>query len=141
MVVRAVALCMVIGTANLFASDSLAEGYNKITGGLISIRKQFPVVQPRVYSLLDQVDKLYKVAREQTLEVAALKKKLQERQQETKEHIDNAKKLVENAKTELAKKFEEQSAQLQALRAERDQLLGKISLADQSLGQGSQKQT
>ncbi len=126
----AVALCFFVATCtNVCAQDQLADAYNKITDGLITIRKQFPVVQPRVYALLDQVNTLYKVASQKKIESEDLKKKLQERQQETQDQMDAAKKMVETTKTELAKKFEEQSARLQALQAERDQLLSKISLA------------
>lgn len=128
--VLSIFLVIIFGSMHaLNATDQLAEAYNKITDGLITIRKQFPTVQPRVYSLLDQVDKLYKTARQNALETADLKKKLQERQSEAREQIDAAKKLIENTKTELAKKFEEQGARLQTLQAERDQLLTKVSLA------------
>ena len=91
--VLSIFLVIIFGSMHvLSAADELAEAYNKITDGLITIRKQFPTVQPRVYSLLDQVDKLYKTAKQNALETADLKKKLQERQSEAREQIDAAKK-------------------------------------------------
>jgi len=126
-----------VGTSQVYAADALADTYNRITDGLIAIRKQFPVVQPRVYALLDQVDKLYKAAKANTLEVTELKKKLAERQQELQQ-TETAKKSAEQARITLAKQCEEQSNKLQALQVERDRLVAKVQLAAMAPPAGQQ---
>ncbi len=119
---------MLFFSAGTVCADPVADAYGKITDGLISIRKQFPLAQQRVYALLDQVEKLYKLAKNSTIECSELKKKLQDGQAETKSQLESAKKTFEIAKADLAKRFDEQQVRLQALEKERDQLMAKATI-------------
>ena len=135
-----VVLMIIMSSGWVLASESgLQDIYSDITGGLITIRKEHPVVQPRVYKLLDQVDKLYTQAKTAQSECAQLRKKLQEKQTEAKDQIEAAKRSIEVAKGELSKRFEEQNKRLQALEAERATLVARLTPAPASATNGEKK--
>ena len=108
-------------------ADELQGVYAEVTNDLISIRKEYPTVQPKIYKLLDQVDKLFKQTKAVHAERDELRKKLQERQVEAKEQVESAKRALELAKNDLTKKFEEQQRKLQGLELERDKLVAKVT--------------
>jgi ElaB/YqjD/DUF883 family membrane-anchored ribosome-binding protein len=81
--------------------------------------------------LLDQVEKLYKVAKSSSSECSELRKKLSEGLQETKMQIASAKKTFEQSKTDLMKQFEEQQQRLAALEKQRDHLLAKSAVKNE----------
>lgn len=120
----ALALC----GSRFICADAVLDAYNRINDGLIGIRKQFPATQQRVYPLLDQVNKLYELAKSSSSQCSELKKKLQDGQHETKSQLDAAKKTFDIAKTDLAKRFDEQQQRLFALEKQRDQLMAKASV-------------
>ena len=124
------ALLMLSGSA-CANGDVAAEAYGKITDGLIGLRKQFPAAQSKVYALLDQVEKLYKVAKTSSSECVELKKKLSDGQQETRSQLALAKKNLEQAKADLSKRFDEQQQRLLALEKQRDHLMAKASVKNE----------
>lgn len=124
-------MVLVLAESVCASGDEATDAYSKITDGLIGLRKQFPVVQPKVYALLDQVEKLYKVAKSSSSECSELRKKLSDGQQETKAQLASAKKTFEQAKTDLMKQFEEQQQRLLALEKQRDHLLAKSSIKNE----------
>lgn len=135
-----VVLIIIMSCSGILASESgLQTIYSDITGGLITIRKEYPVVQPRVYKLLDQVDKLYTQAKTAQTECAELRKKLQEKQVEVKDQIEAAKRSLETAKNELTKRFEEQRKRLEALETERVSLLAKLAPTPTNAPNGEKK--
>ncbi len=125
-----IVLCVVLmfGSCGLIQADAVLDAYTKINDGLIGIRKQFPATQQRVYPLLDQVNKLYELAKTSLTQCNELKKKMHEGQQETKSQLDAAKKTFDIAKADLAKRFDEQQQRLLALEKQRDQLMAKTSV-------------
>ena len=118
---------LVLCSGRLLRADAATDAYGKITDGLIGIRKQFPAIQPKVYALLDQVEKLYKLVKSSSSECSELRKKLTEGQQEKKNQLEATKKTYEMAKADLLKRFEEQQQRLLALEKQRDQLMAKAS--------------
>jgi hypothetical protein len=129
---RIVLLVLLVLARSMYANGDVAtDAYSKITDGLISLRKQFPIIQPKVYALLDQVEKLYKVAKSSSSECSELRKKLSEGLQETKMQIASAKKTFEQSKTDLMKQFEEQQQRLAALEKQRDHLLAKSAVKNE----------
>ena len=120
-----VALLFVCGS--LGATPDAATAYGKITEGLIDLRKQFPTAQAKVYVLLDQVEKLYNIAKSSSGECVTLRKRLQDAQGETKQQLETVKKTFEQAKADLAKRFDEQQQRLTAAEKQRDQLMAKAS--------------
>ncbi len=108
-------------------SDDVQAVYSEVTRDLISMRKEFPVAQPKIYKLLDQVDKLFKQAKAVQAERDELRKKLLERQVELREQLEASKKSFEMAKLELTKKLEEQQRKAQSVEQERDRLATKVA--------------
>ena len=108
-------------------SDDVQAVYSEVTRDLISIRKEFPVAQPKIYKLLDQVDKLFKQTKIVQAERDELRKKLLERQVELREQLEVSKKSFETAKLELTKKLEEQQRKAQSVEQERDRLATKVA--------------
>ncbi|MBM3893075.1 hypothetical protein FJ365_01580 [Candidatus Dependentiae bacterium] len=132
---RIVLLALFILAQRVYAvGDVATDAYSKITDGLISLRKQFPAIQPKVYALLDQVEKLYKVAKASSNECVELKKKLAEGLQESKLQLASAKKTFEQSKMALTKQFEEQQQRLLALEKQRDVLLAKSTVKNEVQG-------
>ena len=130
-----VLLALLMLASTVYAvGDVATDAYSKITDGLINLRKQFPIIQPKVYALLDQVEKLYKVAKSSSSECSELRKKLSEGLQETKMQIASAKKTFEQSKTDLMKQFEEQQQRLLALEKQRDHLLAKSAVKNEVQG-------
>ena len=85
LIVIVVGLFQIAIVSKVFSSDSLQFSYKKIGDELVDIRKKYPDVQAKIYSILDQVDKLYKVARVSVDENNSLNKKLKEREVEAQE--------------------------------------------------------
>lgn len=130
---------------NLLAAKStvkMQEHYKKIADGLIGIRKEFPPTQPKIYAILDQLDKLHTLAKkavhkkqllkqeknELFIEKTALKKEVATAQNE----LSSIKGSVENEQLELTKKLEVEKIQVEKLMQERKILLTKIAQFEKS---------
>ncbi len=122
---------LLLSSSGLANGDIASEAYGKITDGLIGIRKQFPIIQPKIYALLDQVAKLYKIAKTSSTECRELKKKLSDGQHETRSQLASVKKSFDQEKTDLLKQCNEQQQRLLALEKQRDHVMASSSIKNE----------
>jgi predicted nucleic acid-binding Zn-ribbon protein len=118
-------------------ADQIQETYKKIADGLLDVCKQHAEARPKIYSILDQINKLSSTAQTLAQNHHNLEKILQEKNHENqalkkelvaiRSDVSNARKSLEVAKIELSKKMEEHKVQAQQLVQERKDLLGKIN--------------
>jgi len=116
---------------------TMLEMHKKITEGLIGFRKEYPDSQPKVYALLDNVNKLFNTAKTAIQKGAGVKKLLQDKMTENsllknelaqlKGAVDTTKKTLEVTQSDLYKKLEEEQAIVQRLTMERKELLNKMA--------------
>jgi chromosome segregation ATPase len=119
------------------STELMQESYKKIADGLIGIRKEFPPAQPKVYAMLDQLDKLHSTAKNVTLKKNTYKKKLLEKTAENaalrnelntlRSEMSSTKSTLESAKSTLDQKLEEDKEQIELLTREKKELLNKIA--------------
>ena len=117
--------------------STMLEIHKKITEGLIGFRKEYPESQPKVYALLDQVNKLFTTAKTAIQKGAGVKKLLQDKTAENamlknelaqlKGDVVTTKKTLEVSQSDLHKKWEEEHATVERLTQERKELLNKMA--------------
>jgi uncharacterized coiled-coil DUF342 family protein len=119
----------------------MQEHYKKIADGLIGIRREYPVTQPKVYGLLDQLDKLLSRAKKIVQKKQQYKQKVQTLNAENtvlkqelatvRNEVSNVKKSIESARNELALRVEEEKKRADQLSHERKVLAGKLAALEQ----------
>jgi|GEM_PF-5475249 len=67
-------ICM-YKTCSAKAAQEFHQSYKKINEELINIRKEFSATQPKVYFLLDQIEKIKKIMQETLIKKSNFKKK------------------------------------------------------------------
>lgn len=122
------------------AEEQLQDLYKKIADGLIGLRKEYPASQPKVYALLDQIDKLYKTAKSTEESCNSYKQKLNEKTTEAsslrheivtmKNDVLSTKKNLECAREDLGLKLEEEKNKAQQLMKEKQELLNKVAMLE-----------
>jgi hypothetical protein len=116
--------------------EGIQNSYKKVADDLMSIRKDFPNAQPKVYAMLDQLNKLYSSAKTAVQEEDILKRKLLEKAKENvslKQELmtaKNEKKAIDAEKDVLEKKLEEENAKVLALSHEHKELTTKLVAAE-----------
>lgn len=134
-------LCMLFiisAISTLYAQNSVEQIqkiHQKINADLMTIRKKFPKSQRTVYSLLDQVCKIYKVSKEKMAMETNLKLMLQEKMQHyntLKEENNTLKAQIETLQGELsatktnltsaAQKLEEKKSMISFMKKEKTKL-------------------
>ncbi len=133
-----VAPAMVAGLLVAKSSALMQDNHKKIADGLITVRKEYPASQPKVYAMLDQLDKLYNAARTISQKKTIYKKKLLEKATEAaqlkqevsvfKNESSSAKKSLESEKSDLINKLAQEQERVQQLQLERKELLNKVAL-------------
>jgi chromosome segregation ATPase len=133
-----------IGVTHANDVEMLQELYKKIASGLISIRKEYPQSQTKIYAMLDQLDKLYSLAKNDEQKSLSLEKRFQDKVAENatiknelsqiKSDMHNARKSLETAKSNLDQKLEDDRSRIQSLSQERSSLLSKIAHLEAQLG-------
>jgi len=132
---------VIFSSTSLLADSQMVQDLQrKIADGLMSIRKEYPASQPRIYAMLDQLDKLCSLAKNGYQEAENLKKELSDKHAENsslkktlsqnKQDLLSIKKTVESAKSSLDQKLEEERLRVQQLTQERDKLLQKIAVLE-----------
>lgn len=117
------------------------EHYKKIADGLIGIRKEYPVTQPKVYGMLDQLDKLLSRAKKTVVKKQQYRQKVQSLTVENtslkqelstvRGEVSTVRKSIESARSELALQFEQEKRRADQLTQERKDLLQKVALLEQ----------
>ncbi len=82
-------LILIMSVLNIFSlssqkDDDIQSLHNKISKELLSIRKEYPQTQPTVYSLLDQVCKIYHISKDSLEKKRVLKEMVQDKEIENK---------------------------------------------------------
>jgi chromosome segregation ATPase len=123
--------------------EQLQDMYKKVAEGLITIRKEYPQSQSKVYTMLDHLDKLYALAKNDTQKSQILEKKLQEKTAENtqlkneltsvKGEIHTARKTLEAAKSSVDQRIEEDKQHIQQLTQERNTLVTKVAHLEEQL--------
>lgn len=131
------ALCVSMRHLDGAQSTQMHDIYKKVTNDLIEIKKQYPTTQPKVYAILDHVDKLFTTVKTSEQKKLVLEKSIQDKVAENialkqelatlRGDISSARKSLESAKVELNKKMDEHRSQAQQLVQERKDLLGKLN--------------
>lgn len=85
LLLTSVVLVLHIPSTHPSTRESLEESYKKIGDELVSIRRKYPDVQPKIYAILDKVDSIYKVARVETEKSQLLNKQVKAKESEVKE--------------------------------------------------------
>ena len=122
----------------LFAeSNDMQDLYKTIANGLIGIRKDYPASQPKVYSLLDQVEKLYTTAKGAEEKRSKLKDQLRAKVTENvalkteltalRSEVSTVKKAIETTKNDVDQKLEEERLRVDELLQERKMLQAKLT--------------
>jgi chromosome segregation ATPase len=137
-------ILLAIGVTHASDVEALQGLYKKVAEGLISIRKEYPQCQPKIYSMLDQLDKLYSIAKNDGQKTQSLEKRIQEKVAENttlkselsqiKGDMHNVRKSLETAKSSLDQKLEEDRTRIQSMTQERSTLLNKIAQLEAQLG-------
>lgn len=119
------------------SEGAILDVHKKVTDGLISIRKDYPESQPKVYALLDQVNKLFSSAKTAYQKSVGAKKLLQDKTSENaslkqelallKGDAVKNKQALEIAEVDLRKKLEEEHATVERLSKEKKDLLTKVA--------------
>lgn len=133
-----------VGTLTANDIEQLQDIYKKIADGLISMRKESPQSQTKIYAMLDQLDKLYSIAKNGGTKIHLLEKKYQEKVAENtavkneltqiKTDMHNVRKSLETAKNSLDQKLEDDKERIQNLSQERSALLTKVAHLEEQLG-------
>ena len=133
-----------MGTVTATDIEQLQDLYKKIADGLISMRKDSPQSQTKIYAMLDQLDKLYSIAKNGGLKNQSLEKKYQEKIAENttikneltqiKTDMHSVRKSLETAKNSLDQKLDEDKARIQSLSQERSALITKVAHLEEQLG-------
>ena len=120
--------------------------YKKIGSELIVIRKEFTAAQPKVYSLLDQVEKLYAVSKNVHQKKVQYKKLYKTKDLEVvklKKELSLAKSEVQTTRSQLDfthKRLEAEKANVSAVIKEKNDFINKVSKLDlQVQAQGKKK--
>jgi|GEM_PF-6197147 len=110
---------------------TIQDLYKKMSSELIEVRKEFPSAQPKIYPLLDQLDKLYNTSKNIHTKKQHYKKLFKTRDVE----LSSLKKEISFMKNELAatknilesssRKFEDEKASLCSMLKEKDDALSK----------------
>lgn len=126
-------------------AEQMQELYKKIGEELIAIRKQFTEAQPKIYLVLDQLDKMYGIAKSGLQRKKEIKKNLKEKEREVvalKKELEKTKsELVlaqqtsaasQQALSEVSQKFDVERQQSLLLANEKDKLVEKIKTIAES---------
>ncbi|MFA5306354.1 MAG: hypothetical protein WC365_02800 [Candidatus Babeliales bacterium] len=132
-----------VGTATATDAEQLQDLYKKIADGLISMRKESPQSQTKIYAMLDQLDRLYSIAKNCGGKIQSLEKKYQEKLAENttikneltqiKTDMHSVRKSLETAKNNLDQKLEDDKTRIQSLSQERSTLLTKVAHLEEQL--------
>lgn len=138
-------------TIHAETTAELQEMYRKVADGLNDIRKEYPACQPKVYAMMDQLDKMYNMAKGADQKKLLLKQKLENKITENvtlktelialKSEMSSIKKSLEMVKAEADQKIEEEKTKSEQLVAERKDLIHKLSSLDDHKEDVSKKRT
>jgi len=78
---------LLMSNTHVMAAESIDVAYKKVGDELVAMRKKYQDTQPVVYLILDQVDKIYNVAKELTDERSELHKQVAIKEVEIKEML------------------------------------------------------
>jgi septal ring factor EnvC (AmiA/AmiB activator) len=112
--------------------QQMKDLYKKIGDDLVTVRKDFTAAQPRIYSVLDQIDKLYNLAKDTVHRRKTVKKSLKEKIAEIKKlhsELSVLKSELGSVKQRLDttnKQLESEKVHLSQLSKEKGDLLGKV---------------
>jgi hypothetical protein len=101
---RVVILILMFSDSNIFCKGSSAQIqllYSKISNELLSIRKEYPNAQPKVYTSLDQVCKMYSTS-----------KGVIDRKKQLKKNLTNEKNLLRVKNLSLMQKLKNTEGEL-----------------------------
>ncbi len=114
--------------------------HQRVADDLITIRKEHPDVQPKIYAILDQIEKMSATAKGSLQQQKGLKRLVLEKTAENitlkqelatlKNEVNGTKKTLESARLELTRKLEEEKAHVQQLWQERKELMNKMQAFD-----------
>lgn len=120
-------------------SAEIEELYKKIGEELIGIRKEFVQAQPKIYLVLDQLDKMYGIAKTGLQRKKEIKHKLKQKETELivlkKEYEKNKQDLLvaqqvctnsQQALNEVSQKFDQEKQQSLLLASEKNKLVDRI---------------
>ena len=95
-------------------SEEVSRLHSKISQDLLSIKKEYPPTQPKIYSALDQVSKIYQISKNTLIERKELKTRLNSSSKEffilktenshLKQALDNLKNKLNSSQQELENK-------------------------------------
>lgn len=132
--------------ANTKSAAQMQQLYKKIGSELITIRKEYSAAQPKVYSLLDQVEKLYAVSKNVHQKKVQYKKLYKVKEIEVvslKKEIAQMKNEFQSTRSQLDathKKLEAEKANANNILKEKNEIINKISkLEALSQQQGKKK--
>jgi hypothetical protein len=110
--------------------------HQHVADDLITIRREHPDVQPKIYAILDQIEKMSSTARASLQQQKGLKRLVLEKTAENialkqelatiKSEMNGTKKTLEAARVELNRKLDEEKAHVQQLWKERKDLMNKM---------------
>jgi chromosome segregation ATPase len=137
--------------------EQMQELYRNISQDLVDIRKEYVGAQPKVYSLLDQVDKMYTLAKKAVQGSSDQKKDMQNKHSEVvalKSENNNLKKELESSRQALDvtkgsldatfKKLESEQAHVKQASREKEDLIkqiGSLALAQKKNRERAEKAT
>jgi len=120
-------------------AEQLQEFYKKIGEELISVRKQFTESQPKIYLVLDQLDKMYGIAKTGLQRKKEIKRSLKQKEQENlalKRDLEKAKQDLaavqqlcshsQQALNDVTQKFDMEKQQALLLASEKNKLVDRI---------------
>lgn len=121
------------------STEQMQELYKTIGEELISIRKQFTEAQPKIYLVLDQLDKMYGIAKsglqmrdeiaknlkQKEIEITTLKKDLEKTKNELAT-VQQTSTATQQALNEVSQKFDSEKQQTLLLASEKNKLVEKI---------------
>ncbi len=132
-VIGAIAMQTPLTCAAKKSMQQLQDLYKKIGTDLGTIKKEYAPVQPRIYSLLDQVEKMYNIAKTSVQKRKNLKKNLKAKTGElvkiTQELVILKKEasLTKQKFDNTFKQLETEKSQLLSFNKERSELLTKLA--------------
>jgi chromosome segregation ATPase len=133
-------LLLFVRVASADTTRELQDAYTKVADGLNNIRKEYPACQPKVYAIMDQLDKIYSMAKGADQKRQSLKQKLENKITENvalktelvalRSEMSSVKKSLEITQVEADQKLEEEKIKSQQLAQERKDLIHKLSSLD-----------
>lgn len=136
-----------IGLAQAKNFSQIQDLYKKIGEDLVSLRKEYAAGQPKIYTILDKVDRMYNLTKgihqkkksfkRQMGDRESIVKTLKDENKILKEELFNAKQAVDSTEKQLEvtnKKLEVEKSQASKLSQEKGALLGKIKQIESDKG-------